>query len=568
MDAMDFLRKYLTTIQAQLKGLTVSQKLLIALLVVVMIGTIFFTVTLSAKPEMVVLIPQSMSAEEINHAEMYLKGKYDYQVVGDKILVPIDKAYGIRGELFAAQALPKDTTEAFATMVRDSNIFKSESATSREWNVALAETLSKMLRGFPYISDATVVIAQGERSGLGRDAIPSSASVTLRSRSGDGLTTAQVTAIVDMVQGAVAGIQRKDIHVIDGIRSYQAPSEDTPMPADMLAFKRSIEDDLGRKLYIMFGDIPNVKIAVNAIPDLSTRNEEKESYDPKVVKAITEETGHDTSSSEGGPGGEPGVKPNVSAVADSGSGRKSLDTTNETTEKSEVRFGMTTVKSVLPAGSELKDLTASISIPRSYFVSIYRRIAHDPKADPDDDKLQPTIDGQIKRAQVQAMNTIGAASEKQISVDWFDDTIMTHPADIVAAGLSPAGSVPALVGQYAKQGVLGLVALGVLGMMLMMVRRAAPGGAGSDIDPGVFFGTGGAGAAGGKGKRKATDPSAMDVGDDVYGEANSGEAVLTGIELDDDTLQSRKMVDEVSVMIKDSPENAAALVKRWMTKGK
>ena len=41
-----------------------------------------------------------------------------------------------------------------------------------------------------------------------------------------------------------------------------------------------------------------------------------------------------------------------------------------------------------------------------------------------------------------------------------------------------------------------------------------------------------------------------------------------GIELDDETLKSRKMVDEVSTMIKDNPENAASLVKRWLTKGK
>jgi len=58
----------------------------------------------------------------------------------------------------------------------------------------------------------------------------------------------------------------------------------------------------------------------------------------------------------------------------------------------------------------------------------------------------------------------------------------------------------------------------------------------------------------------------MDVSEDVYGEANESDAVLTGIELDDETLQSRKMVDEVSTMIKENPENAASLVKRWMTK--
>ena len=60
----------------------------------------------------------------------------------------------------------------------------------------------------------------------------------------------------------------------------------------------------------------------------------------------------------------------------------------------------------------------------------------------------------------------------------------------------------------------------------------------------------------------------IDATEDVFGEAGEGEAVLTGIELDDATLQSRKMVDEVSKMIKDNPENSAALVKRWMSKGK
>src|SRR6202012_61229 len=113
----EFFSRYYNSVKMQLAGLTISQKLLIGLLVVVMVATIFFTVTLSAKPEMVVLIPQSMSSEDINRVEMYLKGKYDYTVDADKIMVPADKAYAIRGELFAAQALPKDTTAAFASLI-------------------------------------------------------------------------------------------------------------------------------------------------------------------------------------------------------------------------------------------------------------------------------------------------------------------------------------------------------------------------------------------------------------------------------------------------------------------
>ena len=112
-------------------------------------------------------------------------------------------------------------------------------------------------------------------------------------------------------------------------------------------------------------------------------------------------------------------------------------------------------------------------------------------------------------------------------------------------------------------------ALVALATMLMMVRRAAPNTAGSDADPSVFLGDyRGKKNKSGKAGRRSNDPNALDIDDEILGVANQSEAVLTGIELDDVTLQSRKMVDEVSIMVKENPENAAALVKRWLAKGK
>jgi flagellar biosynthesis/type III secretory pathway M-ring protein FliF/YscJ len=513
---------------------------------------------------MVVLIPQAMTSEDNNKAEMYLKGKYDYSVSGDKIMVPAEKAYAIRGELFAAQALPKDTTVAFAELVKANNPFKTSESNAREWNYATQETLTRMLRYFPYIEDGTVIISRGERAGIGRDAVPSSASVTVKVRNNDPLTGNQVISIVDMIRGAVSGLRREDVHVTDGQRAYPVPSGDTPMPSNLLEYKKAIEDDLTRKLYIMFSHIPTVKIAVNAVPDLSTKTTGETRYDPKVVKAAQRETTKATSTTDGSTnGGEPGGKPNIGMVADSagGTGHKTSSTTDDETVENVVKVGETHVSTVAPPGTELKSLTASISIPRSYFLAAYRRINHDPKVDPDDKKLQEeVIDAEVKRWQISAKDAIGA---DHINVDWFDDTIIVAPVTPVAAGLG-ATSITGLMSQYAKQGALAMVALLALGMMLMMVRRAVPSTAGSDVDPGVFFGGNGNGKAGAR-KRKS-DAGQMDVSDDVFGEANAGEAVLTGIELDDETLQSRKMVDEVSTMIKENPENAASLVKRWMTK--
>ena len=300
---MEFFQKYIGQIKAQLTGLSISQKLLIGLLLVVMAAVIFFTVTLSAKPDMVVLIPQTMSAEEINRVEMYLKGKHEYQVSGDKILVPADKAYAIRGELFAAQALPKDTTAAFSELIKANDLFRTEASNARQWNYATQETLTKMLRYFPYIEDGTVIIARGDKAGLGREAVPSSASVTVKVRGSEGLTGMQVVAIVDMVRGAVPGLKREDVHVTDGQRVYHAPSGDTPMPTDLLAFKKALEDEYTRKLWNMFGDVGNVKIAVNVVPDMSSAVQNTEKYDKTPVKALREETAKETSSNDGSSGG-------------------------------------------------------------------------------------------------------------------------------------------------------------------------------------------------------------------------------------------------------------------------
>jgi flagellar biosynthesis/type III secretory pathway M-ring protein FliF/YscJ len=63
---MDFLSKYMAQIRGYLAGLTVSQKILIGLLVVIRLGTTFVGVSFSGKPEMVELLPQSLSAEEIS----------------------------------------------------------------------------------------------------------------------------------------------------------------------------------------------------------------------------------------------------------------------------------------------------------------------------------------------------------------------------------------------------------------------------------------------------------------------------------------------------------------------
>ncbi|MEI8198336.1 MAG: flagellar M-ring protein FliF C-terminal domain-containing protein, partial [Phycisphaerae bacterium] len=425
---MNFFNRTFAQIRAALLGLSMSQRLLIGLLVVVMIATIFVVVHFSAKPEMIALLPQPATPAEINTMESYLKGKYTYQIETDKILVPVEQAYQIRGELAAAQALPRDTTAAFARLADASDYLLPDASIERRWNYARQEVLSRIIRNFPYVSDATVIISKGQMVGLGKSAVPSSASVSLRLKQGDGLAASQVLAIVDLVRGAVAGLRREDVHVTDGARSYTTPNEDQVMPTDLLAYKRSIEDDLARKLRDQFSHMGDVKIAVNVIPDMSAKTIRSQTYDPtKIAKAATEEQTKETNTSEGtGGGGQPGVQPNVSANTGGGAGggAKSSSTTGDSTTKTEVRFSSSDETKVVPSGTEIRDMTASISLPRSFFRALFRRGAKDDKAEPSDEQLQPLIDSNIKRVQGTARLAIGAKTDEQIRVDWFDDTLL------------------------------------------------------------------------------------------------------------------------------------------------
>ena len=401
--------------------------------------------------------------------------------------------------------------------------------------------------------------------------MPSTASVLIKTKGGVDISSGQLLSIVDWVAGTVSGLKRENINVIvNGQRTYRGPDDNTAMPTNVLEVKKSIEDNLEAKLAKMFASMGDVKIAVNVTPDLSVRHRQSTTYDPKgTVSKPRQETNRETSTIDGtAAGGEPGAVPNASAnVADTApAGRKSTSTTSDVHTDNVVMIGQTFLDEVLPAGTEWKEMTASISLPRSYFVSLYHKRGGDDKTDPDDKKLNDLgiIDQEIKSATARAKNSIGAKSNDQIQVDWYDDTIMAKNAEVVMASSAfAAGNMPAIM-QYAKQGVLALIALGAMGMMLMMVRKAVPAGGDSEIDAGVFI-TGGK-----KGKRKGGGAGLeqFETVDDVFGEANQGEAVLTGIELDDETLASRKMVDEVSTMIKENPENAATLVKRWMTKNK
>jgi flagellar biosynthesis/type III secretory pathway M-ring protein FliF/YscJ len=60
-------------------------------------------------------------------------------------------------------------------------------------------------------------------------------------------------------------------------------------------------------------------------------------------------------------------------------------------------------------------------------------------------------------------------------------------------------------------------------------------------------------------------PPALQPGSDVVGEADEGDTAMLGIEIDDDSLKTTKMLDEIGTLVKNNPDTAASVFSRWLS---
>jgi flagellar biosynthesis/type III secretory pathway M-ring protein FliF/YscJ len=53
---------------------------------------------------------------------------------------------------------------------------------------------------------------------------------------------------------------------------------------------------------------------------------------------------------------------------------------------------------------------------------------------------------------------------------------------------------------------------------------------------------------------------------DIAGEVSESDAALDGVEMNDDDIKSQQMVEQVSTLVKENPDAAATMVKRWLNR--
>lgn len=556
---MDALKAQLAKLQQQFAALNASQRMLVGTLVAVMALTLLYWSKYAGSPDMVPVLDSALTSDQIGRIDNALDSRgIKHSVVGGKVLVPADQKAEAVANLMYAEALPDDKTSAFEEMSKQLTIFSSPSDHEDNHVMALQETLDDVIRHMDGVRDATVIInAKNDRRI--EDSIPPSASVFVTTRGGVDNPKMLARAIAKGVAGTVSGLKQENVVVTIDDRQYPTSDSTNGLSGDddLMEIQQRSEARVADKIRTqLLGFIPNLHVAVTCDVENRTMTQHKVSYDKTGSLSMPTEEKSSSVDTTGGASnaGEPGVGANTSASIPTptsvGASTGATSSTSDSTTDNQNAFGSTTDNIATPAGKD-KVVSATVLIPRSYFVATYK-ISNDTKGKaPDEAVLQTFANAQLTDLKTKVMTSIGLTSSDALSMGMYTDVGSVDPA---SASIAPSSATLALVASHGKEIGLGVLAVVSLFMMSSMVRKSA-------VAPALTL----AGETG-----TGTSPfgaGSLPRGADLLTEASASAATLDGVEMDEDSLRTQQLLEQVSSMVKQNPDNAAALVKRWMSRG-
>jgi flagellar M-ring protein FliF len=554
---MGFLKQTFLQVQEHLKGLSLSHRVSIALCVGLIAVSLAWLMHWSVTPDMVNLLDQSFSPQELSTATRALSSKRaSYKVSGDRILVPADERDLRLAQLQESEALPSDMRIGFAKLMESQSIFVSYDDAQWQRQVALGNELARVLRKFTDVRGASVFIDRPVKRGFGENRSEPKASVFLEMRPNASVNRGFVDAVASFVSGSVVGMRPESVSIVDATtgQRYEATNKDSAISADFLDDRRKKEEHYTQKIRDHLSYIRGVLVGVFAeLETEARRTEERKLGNPLQLE---EETTTNTERAAS-PDSEPGVMPNAAAKVPAGNTGTTRDLTTE-----KARYAKGDEKVIVSENMRgvIKRLTASINVPRSYFVNVFRQVNGADK-NPTEQELEQVISVQLPLIKAQVRPLIDASTEEQVQVSWFPD-----PAPVTDVALASSSSLGEMAATYGRPAVLAGLAVLSLAMMLMLVRKAQP--AALRMEPVLAGAGGGHGAGGGLsgglggGRRAPEDLLAVEGG--PVGKAQVTQTILEGREVDEKTLKNQQIIEQVNDLVKDDPDSVASMLRKWI----
>ena len=137
--------------------------------------------------------------------------KVTWKASGTSVSVPQEQVDKLRLEL-----APEITSGSKGFELLDQSKFGATDEEMKiEYQRALQGELERTIKSFPQVEGARVHIVASEDSVFVKDSSPASASVTLKMKSGQKLTSDQVKAIAALLSGSVKNLPKENVQVMD-----------------------------------------------------------------------------------------------------------------------------------------------------------------------------------------------------------------------------------------------------------------------------------------------------------------------------------------------------------------
>ncbi len=549
---LNFVRRWIAQIQAQLLQVNVTTKLAFGVCVILLCMALFLVFTYAGKQEMVSLFgnvavnPQQLSSIP---PMLRLRG-IDTEVEAGRILVPKEKQVEAFAVVAEQQLLPNDMSGGFHSIIERQNWWLSDKQNDQAWLVALQSILSKTVSELPGVSRATVIISMPKNMGFGRRLKRPSASVNMV-MTGGSVDQKLTDAVAGLVSGAVAEMESKDVVVIDATAGRQFRVRDDEGGVDASTYLEMVQtqERLYRdKVADALRYIPNVIVAVHVEVNMQRKNSSKTVYNEKESVYLPKSSeSRSSNTTDAGRGGEPGVGSNTGVDIRMGGGGGRTSTDEETNEAFDPYPGVEVVQLYQPSGLPER-ISATVNVPRSYFVNIYNRGKGDSATVPTDEELTDTVNEQLDNIKRQVVPLLTSQLAGQVVVHMYpDDEILTGGVGGAQATRVGGGGIMGVMGgDMVKTIGLGALATISLMMMLMVMRKAATAPKLPTAE------------------ELAGLPPTLDSNEEMMGDVDELDSALEGMELDEGQVRSRKLSQQVGDMVKSNPCEAANLVSRWV----
>lgn len=560
---MERLRLLIANINTRLSVLNVSQRLAIGLCAALIAGSLLWLIQWSAAPERVAVLNRDFTFAELDAAEAALKSSgLDYRIHGTRVFVRAADRHNALRLIHSAGALPEGSLFDMDAVVTNQNPFQAPEARAFAQNYAKGNELAKIIATSPFVQQAAVIINPKTKRRLGGHTDVPTASVAVTLTPGREMTADMVESFAKLVSGAVGGLKPYNVYVTDArsLRSYNVPRPDEAVSFDYLRLVKQREAYLRSKILGKLADIPGVQVAVTIELDTTKRVTQTIKHDRPQPKTET------TQSSETTPGSvpvEPGAQANLGqALTGAGSGA-STSTEETLVENFEPKLSSTETVEQMPYAT--RSVTAAIGIPRSFIANVFKaRFPDVDKPKDDDPDFQIVRDEQVARVKASVERLTMARNPADVEVDVYPDLEWTAEGGVWSRGPGPAAAARtgsdgfspfAFVQDYAGQFGLTVLALMSLMMLMRIIKKATP--VPTDIDA-----------------RRGLEPEdlpheepVLTVGRHPVGQAEVSGSLLTGQEVDDETLRYQELGREVSKLVEEDPESTAQLIHRWIQEG-